>query len=95
MILPSVLSLEVLRRQTRVAIALPDSIREESSQRDLFHNSEIASPSSAAFTTASEHDEFRRGGLETWCSQSADLLVLCSICYESTNFRRCFAGSMQ
>lgn len=60
-ILPSILSLEVLRGQTGIAVTLPDAIREESFQRDFFHTYDEASSSPATFTTAFEHDECRRG----------------------------------
>ncbi len=80
MILPSVLGLEMLSRKTGIAIALPDTIREKSFQWNFLNTSIVSSSPSAAFTTASEHDGWRCGGVETWCYQSSRVLISLTLC---------------
>lgn len=65
MIFPSILGLEMLCWETRITIALPDTIREKPFQWDLFDSSAMISSSSVAFATAFEHGVGRCDGAET------------------------------
>ena len=57
MILAAVLGLELLRREARVAVAVPDAVGEEASEGNFLNGGATAAAWATFSVTASEHDE--------------------------------------
>ena len=66
MILAAVLGLEFLGWETRVAVAVPNAVREEAFEGDFLDGGVVAATSEATSAAASKHDGVEWGGGEAW-----------------------------